>query len=439
MMDEIGPGIDRDLTGVMQSALDAGDAQVAGQAASTLRAFLLARLAAFKYFAAGDAARAEAATAEFGRFFDGATTLAKMTANAASASQARAVVDDAARYRQVFEAAIAAFGREQATIKGALDKVGDIAAADAEAVKLANKAEQDRLGPKATAEVEETLTVISIAAGASFLIGILAALMTGRAIANPIQSITAAMRKLADGDLQADVPFARRRDEVGLMAAALQVFKTNAAERARLTEAQRREDQAKAERAERVAKVTGAFEQSVDEILKTLASASTELESTAQQMSATAEQASGQTSAVSAAAEQASASVQTVAASAEELTSSIVEVSSRIGKTSHLAEKAETQSTETARAIDDVRSGADRIGEVIQIISEIANQTNLLALNATIEAARAGEAGKGFAVVASEVKQLASQTGKATEEIDAQIKAMQGAVDECVPLIQASN
>jgi methyl-accepting chemotaxis protein len=174
----------------------------------------------------------------------------------------------------------------------------------------------------------------------------------------------------------------------------------------------------------------------VQEVTEVVASASTEMQNTAQSLSATAEQTTQQSAAVAAAAEQASANVQTVASAAEELSSSIEEVGRQVTESSNIAQNASKEADKTNESIEELAEAADKVGEVVELISDIAAQTNLLALNATIEAARAGDAGKGFAVVANEVKSLASQTAKATGDISAQIGAIQSATGNAVTAIK---
>ena len=179
------------------------------------------------------------------------------------------------------------------------------------------------------------------------------------------------------------------------------------------------------------------FDVAVNEIIKSVASASTELQASAQAMSVTAEQTSSKTTTVAAASEEASTNVQTVASASEQLSSSIAEIGRQASMSTKIAGQAVQEAHRTDGKVQGLADAAQKIGDVVTLINDIAAQTNLLALNATIEAARAGEAGKGFAVVASEVKSLANQTAKATEEIAEQIKAMQGATVESVEAIKS--
>ncbi|WP_207461405.1 methyl-accepting chemotaxis protein [Azospirillum sp. SYSU D00513] len=240
--------------------------------------------------------------------------------------------------------------------------------------------------------------------------------------------MTEAMSKLAGGDKETLVPATDRRDELGAMAKAVQVFKDNMIEGDRLR-AEQEEIKAKAERERRAAmlKLADDFEASVKGIVETVASAATEMQGAASSMSETAEEASRQAMAVASSAEQTSANVQTVATATEELSASIQEIGRQVTASTGIAGQAVGETERTTQTIRSLVAAVERIGEVVGMIQNIAAQTNLLALNATIEAARAGEAGKGFAVVASEVKALANQTAKATEDIQTKVQEIQQA------------
>jgi methyl-accepting chemotaxis protein len=260
------------------------------------------------------------------------------------------------------------------------------------------------------------------------LLGIVVALLVSRnGIVAPINGVNGAMQALGDGKLDIKIPGTDRGDEVGMMAKTLQVFRDKLAEGERLRASQQAEQQRQLQRAQQVEAAVARFEKAISSVVSTVSSSATELQSTAQSMTATAEQTSRQSTAVAAASDETSQNVQTVASATEELSASIREISSQVSEATRIIGDAVNQAAATDAKVKSLADAAQKIGEVVGLINDIASQTNLLALNATIEAARAGEAGKGFAVVASEVKTLATQTARATDEIDAQIRAIQDA------------
>jgi methyl-accepting chemotaxis protein len=270
--------------------------------------------------------------------------------------------------------------------------------------------------------------ILIVAGGVAWLIG--------RSIGRPLALLGARMTELADGKLEGDIPGVGRGDEVGAMAGTVQTFKDNAVRIRDLekTEAATKE-RAAAERRSAMEGIANDFERSVNGIVRSVSAAAAGMQTTAQSMTATASDASARAATVGAASQRASGNVGTVAAAAEELSSSVAEISRQVTRSTEVASKAVNDAERTNATVQVLSSGAEKIGEVVKLIHSIAAQTNLLALNATIEAARAGESGRGFAVVASEVKALANQTAKATEEISAQVAAMQTSTSDAVSAI----
>lgn len=277
---------------------------------------------------------------------------------------------------------------------------------------------------------------LGIVAVVSFLAAVLIAwLYVGRNLVRRLLNVSGSMEKLAGGDLTTDVP-RDGSDEIARMGDTVQVFKDNALEAKRMQgEQERLKEEAEAQKRDLMLKMAGDFEEVIGNALNTVSSSSEQMHASAQAMSETATDASSMSNVVARGAEQAMASVNTVASATEELSSSINEISAQVNKSSEVANDAVGKAKATNEVVKGLAEAAERIGAVVELITAIAEQTNLLALNATIEAARAGDAGKGFAVVASEVKNLAGQTGKATQEISEQINGIQNATEDAVKAI----
>ncbi len=257
-------------------------------------------------------------------------------------------------------------------------------------------------------------------------------------ISKPLGNIETTMTTLAGGNLTVAIPHADRGDEIGKMARAVDVFKQNAL---RVKQMEMEQEAARVrgvqERKEAMNQMADNFEGSVKQIVDIVSSAATEMEATAKNVSAGAESTSSRTANLAQATSEASQNVGTVAAAAEELSSSIAEITRQVQKSAEVSVEAVRQADTANTTVKGLADGAQRIGDVVNLINDIAEQINLLALNATIEAARAGDAGKGFAVVASEVKSLANQTAKATEDIGAQIRGIQAETGQAVEFIQS--
>ncbi|MEP9377239.1 methyl-accepting chemotaxis protein [Aquabacter sp. CN5-332] len=317
----------------------------------------------------------------------------------------------------------------RAKVIPALDTVGDVAfsAMDALAITAAEAATTARNG----------VVFYSVLLGIAIVVAIISLSVVVRRVTNPISRLTGAMEGLAGGDLSVEVPGASRTDEIGSMAKAVLVFKEEMSRNAELehaaTEARLKADE---ERKRSIRELADNFEREVGGIIGSVSTSSEELHKTASRMAAAAERTSSQSTAVASAANEASTNVVMVASSAEELGSSVDEIARQVERSAQMSADAVTEATKTGEVIRELSVAAARIGDFVGLISNIASQTNLLALNATIEAARAGDSGKGFAVVASEVKELATQTAKATEEIEAQISSIQSTTEHAVRVIE---
>ncbi len=269
-------------------------------------------------------------------------------------------------------------------------------------------------------------------------LGVAGAFVVQRRITRPIAAMTNAMRNLAQGNLQIQIPGAERGDEIGAMAEAVEVFKQGAIERARLERnAEQLQAGAEADKRRALSELAHGFGQRVGSLVDALVSASGHLETTANDMLDTAGKTSDQSAILAESAKETGTNVQTVAAATEELASSANEIGTQISHTADTARKAVEDVRMTDKTVQALSASAEKIETVVALINDIAARTNLLALNATIEAARAGEAGRGFAVVASEVKDLANQTIKATDEIASQIRQLQQATSGAVTAIQS--
>jgi len=279
--------------------------------------------------------------------------------------------------------------------------------------------------------------LIAVGIASMALVGLIAFFVVHHGLTKPLEGLIGAMGELAEGNTDVDLPGGSRKDEMGDMTRAVRVFRDNAIERARLAGESEQEQLARAKRQQRVDELVAEFRVAVGDMLSSVASNMDQMQSTAQLLSGIADDTTSKANSATGASQEAYNSVQTVASAAEELSSSISEISRQVEDATGVVTKAGEGVKATSDKVSSLATAADKIGDIVSMIQDIAEQTNLLALNATIEAARAGEAGKGFAVVASEVKELATQTAKATEEIASQIAEIQGSTGDAVSAIQA--
>ncbi len=284
---------------------------------------------------------------------------------------------------------------------------------------------------------QQQLTLMAVLLVMAFA-GVVVSFLIGRNISRPVVAMSKAMRELAVGNFDVQLPGLDRRDEVGQMGHAIQEFKVQAIAKAERETAEREGKNRELAVARRVElhNLAESFEAAVGNIIENVGAASSELENSAVILTNSSSATQELSTVVAAASEETSANVQSVASATEEMAGSINEIGRQVADSNRIATEAVEQAGKTDARIAELSLAANRIGDVTQLITTIAAQTNLLALNATIEAARAGEAGRGFAVVAQEVKALASQTAKATSEISTQIAGMQAATQDSVVAIK---
>lgn len=279
-----------------------------------------------------------------------------------------------------------------------------------------------------------------LVASAIFVIVLTGSLLLARSIVRPMKDMTSAMLKLSKGDVNVHISSEDRGDEIGQMGRALKVFQENAVERIRLSEEQ--ENQKLVARNERRAAfmtMADHFDKEVRSIVTSVSNSALNLKTMSEDVAVSTEENVNSASTIASAMDTTSQNVETVARASQEMSSSITEISEQMVQSNEVSQVAVSEVKKANEVIEGLSESSQAIGSIVQLIQEIAEQTNLLALNATIEAARAGDAGKGFAVVASEVKELATQTGKATEDISGQVDQIQGSISKAVVAIDHVN
>jgi methyl-accepting chemotaxis protein len=436
-MNTIGQQATELLDRFIKSAIADNNLEEAAYGGLALHDLLEGRLHAVRFLATPTADLVEGVKSDIATFLKSVATMIEKTDPGPRRAMAEQARDIAPRYQAAFLAvAEAAFLVARTTSDGLAKRAVEIT----EVAKLTVESSNDSLSNLKTAtdgNLGGTRATTLALSTAALVFGLFLAWLIARSIVNPMVAMTGTMQRLADGDHTVDVPALADKDEIGEMARAVQVFKQNAIEMDRLEADQEVQKQrAEQEKKRALAQLADGFEASVLSVVTAVSTGTSRLRESAQSLASTAEETSRQSAAVAAASEQATTNVQTVASAAEELSSSIAEINRQVTQSATIAAKAVGEAKQTNETVRGLADAAQKIGEVVKLINGIAGQTNLLALNATIEAARAGDAGKGFAVVASEVKSLATQTAKATEEIAAQISAMQAATAQAVGAIQ---
>ena len=423
-------------TALAEGAARTGDKGLAAGGATLLGDVMRAGTASAQALAAEDQGQFEAALTASHQAGEVLASLREAAADSARIQRLGGAADEALTGLQTalggLQAAIATRNQSEVALLAAAQRAET--AVDGAGQRIAAEQNARRADTLAAQQALES-EVLWAAAGAATL-GVLIAAGLGLSITRPLSRLGGAMARLAEGQLDVDVPGTGARHEIGAMARAVEVFKAHAVERHRSqAEEKANAERAIAERHEMMLSVATGFESTVAGVVQGVTAGATRVEAGAQTVASAVEQTSVQANAVAAASEQAAVNVQSVAGAARQLSASIDEVASQVARAATTAQEATAATHHTEATVRDLTDAAQRIGDVVGLIHSIASQTNLLALNATIEAARAGDSGKGFAVVASEVKNLATQTAKATDDIAAQIGAMQTSTQQAVAAI----
>lgn len=482
-LNTIGPQAEKNLTEIIQSAFGDNDAVASVKAGSALRSLLLARLYANRFLVDNKAASADRTTKELGDFEALSKEMFLELQNLRRRTLATDTFALAGDYKAAFSEVVAIIDERNGIINGTLDILGPKLASEMENLKLANKAMQDELGPRATKEIDFAVKFTDYVSIAAVLAGILLSIFIGRMISKPIGRITEAMSKLADGDLSVKIPALGQKDEIGKMAQTLLVFKEAGEEKFRMLERQS-EDRARSaeerelreiEKAEASREVQLVVEElgrnlkclaegdltleikdafpgefdglrndfnhsiaKINDALGQIAQGTHSIENNAGEMRSSADDLARRT-------EQQAASLEETSAALEEITATVGETSTRATEAADMAsqakgdtEKSSLVVADAVAAMEGIERASDDISNIINVIDEIAFQTNLLALNAGVEAARAGEAGKGFAVVAQEVRELAQRSADAAKEIKELISKSSTEVASGVGLVKAT-
>jgi methyl-accepting chemotaxis protein len=369
--------------------------------------------------------------------------------NAIADSEAEITGPGDAKLRSLVSALKTAIVADAAALDEVTKVAGDLRAKQADLAKASaaiddevNKINQKlgrvraEQGEKTAAAVQQTQQTVILTAAGALVLGAILAWLIGASVSGPIRAMTDRMQSLAAGELDHAIPGGESRDEIGRMARAVEVFRENAlAVRRMEREAAAQRQSTETDRVRIMAELAGRFEQGMQGVITGVGGRAEEMGRSATELARVAERGRGLAEAVATRAEQASVNVQTVASATQELAASIREISSQVQRSVTMSNRATDETQQTSKLIHGLSDAAEKIGTIVQLIQAIASQTNLLALNATIEAARAGDAGRGFAIVASEVKNLATQTAQATEQIASQIATIQSATGESVAAI----
>jgi methyl-accepting chemotaxis protein len=430
-LDAIGPSFTATIKEMVEDAKEWAEVEAMGDLSYALEGALEVRFASQRFLVTNDPAAIEYVRS----YLEKAQGIMTKLIDSGD-FRAITVHEDLTSYGEAFEAVAGVTQKRTALIADTLNVVGAQSAALIDEMETKYLEIQNELGGTMRGTAEFALIVAAAVSLAALIIGMLAAAVIARSITGPVHDLTDSMGLLAEGELETEVPSTETRDEVGQMARAVQVFKENM-QRTRQLEAEQADlNRRRQARSAALEEAITEFQTAIGERLEKLRGVSEELGGSAETLRTVAGETKDRSTEVASISEQTSSNVQSVSAAAEEMDSSFGEIVSQVTRSSDTVRNTSDKARVTLSSMEDLATQSEAIAQVVELITSISEQTNLLALNATIEAARAGDAGKGFAVVASEVKSLATQTGKATEEIAEKIQRVQQACGTSVDAVR---